>query len=189
MPKKPMIWFDDGFKNTITTAYPVMKKYGLTGITSIITGRIGQKSYRFAKRRWALMDVKDLKFLLNEGWEIASHSVTHPVKSKWGYGFSELNKPQTLYELIESKRWIKDNLGIVPTKFVPPTNTICLWQRALAKHHYKYIRPSGKVLLRGMKRRRPLYLIYHIVSRKDKMGFPYTNIERSLLILRRRGVI
>lgn len=134
----PTLWFDDGVKSTFTVAYPVMKKYGLTGIVSVITSVVGKELYAPRLRRsYPTMSVEELKILINDGWEIASHSVTHRM------GWHKLSLQETEVELRDSKKWIIENVGVTPTKFVPPRHLIRDDQRVLAKKYYSYIRPPS----------------------------------------------
>lgn len=64
-----------------------MEKYGFKGTAYIITDKVGESSY---------MDWEDLTFLQEHGWEIGSHSVTHPYLSK-------LPDEKVVYELYHSQ--------------------------------------------------------------------------------------
>ncbi|MDD4382197.1 MAG: polysaccharide deacetylase family protein [Candidatus Dojkabacteria bacterium] len=63
--KTVMITFDDGTRGHYTVAYPLLKKYGLTGTFYIVTNR-------------SSIIGTELKEMANSGMEIASHSATHP---------------------------------------------------------------------------------------------------------------
>lgn len=151
------IWFDDGVRSTYNVAYPVMKRRKLTGIVAIITGKVG-KTYTNVKRNieQPCMTVKQLKTLIGEGWEIASHTVTHPFR------FDELTLEQTRAELGNSKEWIIKYLDVTPTKFVVPRHLIRKDQMKLAREYYPYIRPLASKLTRYP----PEILVYHWVKEK-----------------------
>jgi len=138
------IWFDDGWVQTFEVAYPIMKERGLTGTVALITGKVGSF---WKPPKWPsgdkIMTLEQLQILVEEGWEIASHSVTHPY-------FEKLNEEETRYELSESKRWIIENLGVTPTKFVAPRNRIRDDQVKLVMEYYSYLRhlcPPGHYVL------------------------------------------
>lgn len=152
-----MIWFDDGLSSTYDVAYPVMKKRGLTGIVAVVTGAVG-KTLRNYKRNvdYPCMNREELKTLINEGWEIASHTVSHPLK------FNELTPDEARYELENSKEWIIDNLGVTPTKFAFPRQFATAAQSRLARTLYPYIRP----LAPGAMRYPPNIIVYHWVEAK-----------------------
>jgi len=73
MNKSVVITFDDGFKDNYTVAYPILYRHDLPATFFITTGFIGKKGY---------MDWRDLKELKESGFEIGSHTVTHPRLSK-----------------------------------------------------------------------------------------------------------
>jgi len=98
------LWFDDGYLEDYTVIYPVLKRYNLTGILALVTGRIGRKGF---------LNIEQLKIMLSDGWKVASHSVTHR-------NFNKLSLEQVDWELRTSKEWIETNLGVTPIIFLPP---------------------------------------------------------------------
>ena len=69
LPQRPIvISFDDGDMSVYTTAYPIMQRYGLTGINYLVVNRLGIDGY---------MGVNEIKELTNSGWEVGSHGITH----------------------------------------------------------------------------------------------------------------
>jgi len=73
LDKSIVITFDDGFKDNYTTAYPILYKLDLPATFFITTGFVNKRGY---------MDWKDLKELKESGFEIGSHTVTHPRLSE-----------------------------------------------------------------------------------------------------------
>ena len=61
--------FDDGYLSTYQYAYPILKKYGYVGTAFIIPSLVGKEGYM----NWA-----QITELYRNGWEIGSHSYTHP---------------------------------------------------------------------------------------------------------------
>ena len=89
LPSKPIILsFDDGYDNHYTQAYPLLTKYNLKGNFAIITGNVGKMGY---------MTWDQVKILKAAGFEIDSHSVTHP-------NLSLASLQRLIYELSESKK-------------------------------------------------------------------------------------
>jgi len=89
--------FDDGYLNQFTNAFPIMKKFGYHGVAFVITGLIGQ---HFEGR--SLMEVEHLNSLEAAGWEIGSHSISHPYLTRLA--------PEALTtELLKSKKWGEDS--------------------------------------------------------------------------------
>jgi len=62
--------FDDGLDGTYDFAYPILKKYGVPGVSGIVTSRIDPAHEEF-------MNWEQIDKLAAAGWEIASHSVNH----------------------------------------------------------------------------------------------------------------
>lgn len=68
--KKPIvISFDDGYTDAYTDAFPVLKKYNLTGTFFIIRDSVGYPAY---------MSQTQIDELATAGMEIGSHSLNHP---------------------------------------------------------------------------------------------------------------
>ena len=69
LPLRPVvITFDDGYRDVYQHALPVMERYGYTGTLYLIVEQIGVGGY---------MNKKQLKELVDRGWEVGSHSETH----------------------------------------------------------------------------------------------------------------
>src|SRR5688572_20258172 len=69
LPPRPMlITFDDGHEDNYTAAFPIMQKYGFTGILYIVGNYIGIDGY---------LNVDQIKEMSTAGWEIGSHSMSH----------------------------------------------------------------------------------------------------------------
>lgn len=135
MVDNPLIWFDDGYESTFLVAYPLMEKMGVTGIVALVTGIVGKFTDLGRRKSTQFMTEEQLMMLVDAGWEIASHSVTHPLR------FDELSIDQTHWELCVSKTWITENLGIQPEKFVVPRHLIRNNQIDLVMKYYNYMRP------------------------------------------------
>lgn len=71
--------FDDGRKDTYLVAYPIMKKYGLTGTVHITTGFVDGtwKEEKWPSAAYGAMSIEEVKMLYKEGWEITSHGDQH----------------------------------------------------------------------------------------------------------------
>ena len=67
-PRPVIITFDDGDISVYETAFPVMQKYGLTGVTYIVGNYMGTDGY---------MTAVQIKALAAAGWEVGSHSRSH----------------------------------------------------------------------------------------------------------------
>jgi len=145
------VWFDDGLLSTYTVAFPIMQERGIVGKVALVTGIVGEGFY---SKNWNItrpcLNIKQLKELIAADWEIASHTVNH------SFEFNTLSLEETRRELEDSKRWIEENLGVTPTKFVVPRHLIKPRQMKLAKEVYDYVRPLGNPV-RG-------HIIFHWVE-------------------------
>ncbi|MEJ5173103.1 MAG: polysaccharide deacetylase family protein [Hydrogenothermaceae bacterium] len=114
--KEIIITFDDGYKDFIEKALPIIKKHNFKAIVFIVTDLVG--SYN----RWdweklnvkkPLMDWKDIEYIQREGIEIGSHTLTHPFLTK-------IDIKEAKKEIEKSKKILEDKLGIEITSFCYP---------------------------------------------------------------------
>ncbi len=69
LPPRPIIiTFDDGDLSVYTAAFPIMQKYGLTGVVYIVGNYMNTEGY---------MSAEQIKELAAAGWEVGSHSRSH----------------------------------------------------------------------------------------------------------------
>ena len=74
------ITFDDGFKNNLTYALPILKKFGFSATCYIISQNIGGVNYWDLDKgipENPLMDESEIKEWIENGMEIGSHSQNH----------------------------------------------------------------------------------------------------------------
>lgn len=99
--KTAMLTFDDGALNQYTTGYPILKKYGLTGVFYIISQRSG-------------INQAQTKEMSDNGMDIGSHSAHHPDLTK-------VSDPSQLSaEIISSKSALQNATGKAVTSFCYP---------------------------------------------------------------------
>lgn len=73
--------FDDGYKNNLTNALPILKKYNFSATCFIVSNYIG--SYNLWDRKkgimqMPLMNFDEISIWLDSGMDIGSHTQTHP---------------------------------------------------------------------------------------------------------------
>jgi peptidoglycan/xylan/chitin deacetylase (PgdA/CDA1 family) len=96
-----MLTFDDGVSNQYTTAYPILKKYGLTGVFYIISQRSG-------------INQAQIKEMADGGMDVGSHSAHHPDLTK-------ITDSTTLSsEIISSKYTIQSTINKTVYSFCYP---------------------------------------------------------------------
>ena len=107
LPKHPiMIDFDHPERSILHEIKDVMKEFGFKGNLFINTGAITETD----TQTW-----NDVREIVKEGWHIGAHTVTHPDLSK--LSIDDPNGVKLRWELDESDRVIKEELGITPRDF------------------------------------------------------------------------
>jgi len=86
--------FDDSYDDHYLQAYPLMKARGMVGVIFLWVGRVGISGY---------LTLDQLKELVEEGWEIASHTQTHTR-------FDTLTRAEIESEVRQTKEWVEENL-------------------------------------------------------------------------------
>ena len=89
------ITFDDGYKDILIVA-PLLKKYHIRPTVFVLsdTAHANRKELENHKE---FLSISDLKALLRQGWEIGSHSATHP-------NLSSIPVSQITAEIVKSKK-------------------------------------------------------------------------------------
>jgi peptidoglycan/xylan/chitin deacetylase (PgdA/CDA1 family) len=87
------IVFDDGYASTYKKAFPILLKYQVPATVFVIVNRIGSSQ--------EFMTLKELEELQRYGWEIASHSYSHPC-------LTDLTREGLLHELVTSKQVLEE---------------------------------------------------------------------------------
>lgn len=105
LPPRPIIiTFDDANEDTYTTAFPIMQKYGFTGVVYLPYDYIGAPGY---------MTVDQVKEMVAAGWEVGSHSLSHP-------NLTDLDDPRLRAEIVDSRKRLQELLGIPVLTFAYP---------------------------------------------------------------------
>lgn len=99
-----VLTFDDGYDDNYNYAWPILKKYNVSGTFFIISKKIGETEY---------MSESQVRELSQAGGEIGSHSVSHPDLSK-------LSKSKVQAEVEKSKEDLETLTGRKVTSFCYP---------------------------------------------------------------------
>ena len=106
--KKFIITFDDGYKDLITNALPLLKKYDFTATCLIISNLIGKRNiwdeYKENIKDKELMNLSDINYWLKNGMKIGSHSKNHKKLTK-------LDEKEKMDEIINSKNELESLTG------------------------------------------------------------------------------
>jgi peptidoglycan/xylan/chitin deacetylase (PgdA/CDA1 family) len=109
LPLRPiLITFDDGHLNNYTTAFPIMEKYGFTGIVYIVGGYMGTPEY---------MGADQIREMAKAGWEVGSHTMSH-------LDLTTLSPDQQYYEIVQSRKFLEAEIGVPILTFSYPFGEI-----------------------------------------------------------------
>jgi peptidoglycan/xylan/chitin deacetylase (PgdA/CDA1 family) len=109
LPSRPIILtFDDGYEDGYQFAYPLLKRYGFSGMFYIITGKVGWQG----QMSWSQM-----REMIANGMQMGSHTIHHV-----DIGQVLLNSPaQAAQELQVSQNLMQQHLGIAIQQFCYPS--------------------------------------------------------------------
>jgi peptidoglycan/xylan/chitin deacetylase (PgdA/CDA1 family) len=106
LPSRPVvITLDDGYKDLYTTAFPILAAHGFTAVAYVVSGFVDWPQY-VSRAEMLQMD--------RAGIEIGSHTVNHANLAHMGSG-------SLTYELVQSKRWLEQQLGHPVLDFAYPS--------------------------------------------------------------------
>ncbi|NOY99972.1 MAG: polysaccharide deacetylase family protein [Chloroflexi bacterium] len=103
-PRPVIITFDDGDVSVYDNAFPIMQRYGFTGVLYIVSNRLEADGF---------MNVEQIKEMTAAGWEVGSHSMSHADLTK--------RDNDGLYaEVVQSRKDLEAALGVPVASFAYP---------------------------------------------------------------------
>ena len=111
--KRVVVTFDDAYKDFIRDTFAILQEFCFKATVFVVTDFVGKKNswdVNFGFRRFEHMNWNDLKLISNAGFEIGSHTHTHPDLTK-------ISEEAVRNELSFSKKIPEDKLG-VPVRFI-----------------------------------------------------------------------
>ncbi|MEI6413809.1 MAG: polysaccharide deacetylase family protein [Pseudomonadota bacterium] len=103
-----VLTFDDGYRNFLEYAHPVLERHGFPALVYVIPGLLGKRAEWFTKDPGRiipeLLSATDIKALRRAGVFIGSHTLSHPK-------LAECPMDHQRQELRDSRRALEDLLG------------------------------------------------------------------------------
>ena len=109
--------FDDGYRDVLSSAVPVLQRYGFTATMFAVSSLLGGENVWDPRPRHQLISEADLQELNARGWEIGSHSVTHAR-------LTEVDADQLRHEVFASRAALADITGVEPRCFCYPYGSV-----------------------------------------------------------------
>ena len=175
--------FDDGSETDYTVARDIFSSQGEVACTAVVTNWLNTKNY---------LSVSQLAELQKDGWEILSHTESHP-------DLKTLSGSQVEAELSKSKS-ILENLGLTVKNLVYPYNKTNETVKKIAAKYYRSGRGGGSMLNPYILDRYELksYSIKHDISKmksyidnayseKKWLIFYHHNIDEKIKISDKNG--
>lgn len=102
VPKKSvLITFDDGFKENVVEAYPILKKNNFTAINFLITAAMTEENSKYDAKEFQYFSVPDIESS-SDIFEFQSHT----------YNFHKRTENEVAYLVAKTKEEIKNDLAI-----------------------------------------------------------------------------
>jgi peptidoglycan/xylan/chitin deacetylase (PgdA/CDA1 family) len=111
-----VLTFDDGYADTLTTAAPLIKRYGFGATCYVVSGALGTYNRwdaEYLRERKPVMSRDQLDQWLAAGMEVGSHSISHQR-------LHELPREIARYEIAESRTALRNVLGVSIEHFAYP---------------------------------------------------------------------
>jgi len=104
LPRKPVVLtFDDGYRGQFTIAGPLLRARGWPGVLNLEVAHVVHQD----------LTPRMVRLLLADGWEVASHTLTHP-------DLTTLDARQLRREVGGSRRWLRRRFDVSVDFFCYP---------------------------------------------------------------------
>jgi peptidoglycan/xylan/chitin deacetylase (PgdA/CDA1 family) len=110
-----IITFDDGYRDFLTEAWPLLARYGFSATVFLVAGRVGQTNEwdRHHGQEVPLLGWEEIRGLQKEGIEFGSHSMSHRP-------LTELSIEETVREALRSRTTLERKLNAHVRSFAYP---------------------------------------------------------------------
>jgi peptidoglycan/xylan/chitin deacetylase (PgdA/CDA1 family) len=135
LPSRPVVLtFDDGFRNLMDHAAPVLVDLDFRATVFVVAGHCGGtndwSTDPHGIPRLPLLSWSDLGNLIGAGFEVGAHSMTHP-------SLPRLTLKDADREIAGSKEVLEQRVGQPVNVFAYPYGLASSENRAMAKAHYR----------------------------------------------------
>jgi peptidoglycan/xylan/chitin deacetylase (PgdA/CDA1 family) len=129
------ITFDDASLSHLELGLPVLARHGVPGVAFVTTGLVG--GFFLGER---ILTVDELRHLAEAGWELGSHTVTHPKLTE--KGVLNVSRDQLESEFSDSRSWLAGH-GFEVTALAYPYGRYNDEVEEHAARHYRYVRTTA----------------------------------------------
>ena len=138
-PNPALVYFDDGYKEVLENAYPILKDMGIKATVFITINFVEKKSVPvWANRESNLFLSWEEVNSMKDVFEVGSHGVTHSKLNK-------LSADELRWELEDSRNSIQEHAGVVPIALSYPHSSFSAEvQRAAIRAGYRYTVGNGR---------------------------------------------
>lgn len=121
-PRALLITFDDGYEDNLLFAAPLLERYGFRATVFAVAGFLGRESgevwpYGDTPGHGRFLDRTQLQTLVRSGFEIGSHTMTHPR-------LTEIDGPERARELGEARSLLEAAVAKPVTAFAYPEGDV-----------------------------------------------------------------
>ena len=132
-PRAVAVTFDDGLRDVLTDAVPILAEFGIPATAFIAPGLIaGQPPHASYRPTRPFLSWPEVKALGRAGWTMGSHALTHPV-------LATLSVDAASFELSESRRILADICEVAVTLLAYPYGT----RRTVSPRDYALAQAAG----------------------------------------------
>ena len=145
-----ILTFDDGYKDNVTNALPILNNYNIRSVCLIVYNAIAKTNFwdtnkclkKYPQKN--MLNEEDIKQWLAYGNEIGSHSMNH-------YNLTTLSNDELITEIKDSKNKIEELIRTDVLSFCCPYNKTTTQIEQIINKEYKYIVPVKRQRLSNHK--------------------------------------
>jgi peptidoglycan/xylan/chitin deacetylase (PgdA/CDA1 family) len=134
VPGSVALTFDDGYRNFLSSALPLLQEFRMPATVFVVSGRCGGyndwPSLSTIQPRLKLMDWTEIQEISQAGVAIGAHTVTHA-------NLTALPERQAVQEIRDSRSAIEDRIGLPVDTFAYPYGATSAAVRGIASQVFR----------------------------------------------------